>query len=148
MRFVVNSSTKCVKDNENGAKYCFSNIFDAQDCCKLLNQLDNERKSLNIDLNLQMLAGSNGYNPFRDFEMRHQDILKGDSFLMFLRKHGARDVHLTNLSVENKIRRYHNGWFDPDTMYTAVTGRDITLKFEVPLQTYDDRIIAILAKEI
>ena len=148
MRFTTNIHTKCVKDNENGAKYCFSNIFGAQDCCKLLNQLDDERKSLNNDLNRALLMGSNYYNPFRDFEMRHQDILKGDSFLMFLRKHGARDVYLTNVSVENKIQHYHSGWFNPDTMYTAVTGRDITLKFEVPLQTYDDRIINILANEI
>ena len=147
MRFVVNSSTKCVKDDENGAKYCFSNIQDAQNCCKLLNQLDDERKSLNVDLNLQLLAGSNGYNPFRDFEMRHKDILHGDSFLMFLRKHGARDVRLTNLSVENHIKHYYQG-FDPLPVATGVTGRDIILKFEVPLNTYDDKIIQILANEI
>ncbi len=51
MRFITNIYTKCVKDNENGAKYCFSNLFDAENCCKLLNQLDDERKSLNNDLN-------------------------------------------------------------------------------------------------
>ena len=147
MRFTTNVHTMCIKDSENSAKYCFSNLPDAKNCCNLLNQLDDERKSLNNDLNKQFLLGSKGYNPFHDFEMRHQDILKGDGFLMFLRKCGARDVHLTNLSVENDIQRYYK-MFDPLPYATARIGKRITLKFEVPLLIDDDRIIAILANEI
>ena len=147
MRFTTNIYTKCVKDNENGAKYCFSNLFDAENCCKLLSQLDDERKSLNNDLNRALLMGSDYYNPFKNFEMEHKDILKGDSFLMFLKKYGANDVHLTNLSVESNIKHYYK-MFDPLPCATGVTGRKITLKFEVPLYTYDDRIIQIIAKDI
>ena len=86
MRFVTLNDRKCILDKENGATYCFINIRDMRNCCKLLTQLDDERKSLNQDLNKQFLLGSNGYNPFRDFEHRNKKALNGDGFLMFLKE--------------------------------------------------------------
>lgn len=146
MRFKTLPDRKCIIDTENGGRYCFNNIFDMQRCHQLLTQLDDERKSLNKDYNKQLLLGSNGYNPFRDFEIRNQNILKGDSFLLFLKKQGVRNIYLDKITQNRKVDTYFYDW--GLNMGHVAGPIETTLYFKVPLLNLDERMTQLFENEM